>query len=489
MANTYIAVTIGPIFDTINLASSPSALWAASYLFSMLSKSICEILTESGIDKEDIISPYYDPEDKLLNKKDGVGLFHDRIIFRAEDFPIERFREVKDRAIEKTLNLFQFKEEDTAYFKKYFLISAYSFQADSPILESANALDCLELAVPFAEERGKNPLLTLYTSDDAEHRNQQLTTLVDNMEITQWQLYNSNHQVMSLLQIAGNLIPAEIARKYKKYRYYAVVRSDGDHMGDIIKKLKTDKDIREFSNACLNYCADVAAKAKEFGGVTIYSGGDDLLALIPVENSRGETVFDFIKAVNVVFGKAFEKYPVDVSLSFGVCVSYYKFPLYEALQQSAYLLFCVAKNYRNCTAIRFQKNAGQSEGLVVFNDSLERYLLLHKEVTGGKSEGNSEIILSAMHKLEQFKTMFNSVESLEEIKNLFNNTFDADAHKGNRFLKTTLPVFFHDLKDQLRIYPIDNNGVKDKNEEAPVLAMNYILRVIKFFTERGGEEK
>lgn len=31
--NKYIAVTIGPIFDTVNLASSLSALWAASYMF------------------------------------------------------------------------------------------------------------------------------------------------------------------------------------------------------------------------------------------------------------------------------------------------------------------------------------------------------------------------------------------------------------------------------------------------------------------------
>ena len=106
MADKYIAVTIGPIFDTINLASSPSALWAASYLFSMLSKNICQTLTENGINKEKIISPYYDPDDELLNKNDGVGLFHDRIIFRADDFSIDDFNEkIKDAAIKKTLDL------------------------------------------------------------------------------------------------------------------------------------------------------------------------------------------------------------------------------------------------------------------------------------------------------------------------------------------------------------------------------------------------
>ena len=32
----YIAVTIGPIFETMSLVSSPAALWVSSYMFSYL---------------------------------------------------------------------------------------------------------------------------------------------------------------------------------------------------------------------------------------------------------------------------------------------------------------------------------------------------------------------------------------------------------------------------------------------------------------------
>ena len=483
MADKYIAVTIGPIFDTINLASSPSALWAASYIFSMLSKNICQTLTEHGVNKDDIISPYYDPDAELLNKNDGVGLFHDRIIFRADNFSITELQTIKEEAIEKVLALFQFKDKDYEYFKKYFLISAFAFESDSPIMDSSRPLDCLELAKPFAEERGSNPLLTLYTSDDDEHRNQQITTLVNNMGIEQWQLYDGNHKIMSLPQIAKNRVPSKQAGNFKKFKYYAVIRSDGDHMGDIIRTLKSDDTIRNFSKDCLNYCAKVADKVKDYGGVTIYSGGDDLLALIPVENGNGETVFDFIQSVNMIFKESFENYPADVSLSFGVFISYHKFPLYEALNKSAELLFGTAKQFRNCTAIHFQKHSGQSEGIVIFNDSLDRLIELHKGITSGKTEENSQIILSAMHKLTLFEKMFNSAKSDDEIKNLFDNTFDADAHKGNLFLKTILPDFFCDLKEMLNIYPIDDSG-----KENTVLTMNYILRVIKFFTESGGEE-
>ena len=271
-------------------------------------------------------------------------------------------------------------------------------------------------------------------------------------------------------------------------------------MGDIIKGLKSDEEIRSFSKNCLQYCSDVAKTVREYGGVTIYSGGDDLLALIPVENGNGETVFDFIRSVNKIFADAFSEYNVAVSLSFGVFVSYHKFPLYEALEKSAGLLFGTAKTYRDCTAIHFQKHAGQSEGLVIANDSLDSFIDLHKKITDGKAADKSEIILSAMHKLTRFEKMFNHAATPEIIQNLFDNTFDADAHKGNEFLKTVLPVFFSDLKTKLHIYPITNDDpeksnkaydasklfVLNKNENL-TKTMNYILRVIKFFTEGGGE--
>ena len=118
MANNYIAVTIGPVLDTINLASSPSALWAASYMMSMLSKNICLSLIAHEVNQEDIVSPYFDKDDELFNRKDGVGLFHDRVIFKADNFNIKDFPAVRDEAIKNTVAYFGFtKDKDIKYFK------------------------------------------------------------------------------------------------------------------------------------------------------------------------------------------------------------------------------------------------------------------------------------------------------------------------------------------------------------------------------------
>ena len=45
----YIGITIGPIFDTMNMSSSPLAIWASSYMFSLLSKTLCKLLVDNGL--------------------------------------------------------------------------------------------------------------------------------------------------------------------------------------------------------------------------------------------------------------------------------------------------------------------------------------------------------------------------------------------------------------------------------------------------------
>ncbi|WP_405347237.1 hypothetical protein, partial [Ruminococcus sp.] len=108
-----------------------------------------------------------------------------------------------------------------------------------------------------------------------------------------------------------------------------------------------------------------------------------------------------------------------------------------------------------------------------------------------KADENGEVILSAMHKLSLFKTMFNAAGSFDELQNLFDNTFDADAHRDNSFLKTTLPQFFDSLsplsvQDGCHIYPITGNEIETDTIDRTQTAES-VLRIVKFFTETGGE--
>ena len=539
----YVAVTIGPILDTINLASSPSALWAASYMMSTLSKNICmALIDQGGIPQEDIISPYFDRSSELLNRNDGVGLFHDRVIFKVSDnYDIKDFGSIRETAIKQTVKYFGLDKATDDYFKDYFLVSAVLLEdTDNPIMDSGKKLDCLELSRSFVRASVKNPLLSFFNSEETSGgKNEEIKNKVEGMGIDNWQLFDSNHNIRSL----GDIAKAFCCSKevLKKNKYYAVVRSDGDRISKIIEKLNPSQ-TRIFSRTCLEYCSKIASMVHDdYGGVTIYSGGDDLLALMPVQNHNGKTIFDFTVEANNLFQKSFsenqafeavfsgddeekrmeyQKLCEELSLSFGIFVSFYKFPLYEALEKSAELLFYTAKSVRNCTAIVFQKHSGQSEGLLIPNKDMSDFSEFLKECTNNQSIALDEkVILSSLHKIELFAALFNHACG-EDLKNLFKNTFDADSIKDNEFLHTKLYEYFRDLKEKTEIVvlaedeekncsdfeklkeAIEKASEKDiTQEEAEDImnrfradrnnakSMNYILRIIKFFIEKAGEKE
>ncbi len=491
MANNYIAVTIGPVLDTINLASSPSALWAASYMMSMLSKNISLSLIAHKVKQEDIVSPYFDKDDELFNRKDGVGLFHDRVIFKADKFDIKDFPAVRDEAIENTVKYFGFKsDKDKKYFKDYFLVSAvYLEESESPIMDSGKILDCLELAKRFVSSEESNPILSFYNSEDittSPSKNDAIRIQVTKeMKMSQWQLLDDHRRISSISDIARG---HGDEKKWKKYSYYAVVRSDGDRISKIIESLAPEQ-IRDFSEICLKYCSDIADKVyNEYGGVTIYAGGDDLLALMPVEY-EGKNIFEFTKEANEHFVKSFAKFKKDVSLSFGIFVAYEKFPLYEALEESGHLLFDIAKdiNNKNCVAIRFQKHSGQSEGLIIPNKDMQEYITFHNNcIKNTSDDADEKVIYSAMHKFALFDYMFNNAETAE-LENVFKNIFDADKQKSNSFLQKELYEFFKKLKENLNISMIKGRDKDEKDLCSHALKMEYILRIIKFFKEKAGD--
>lgn len=481
----YIGITIGPIFKTMSFSSSPVALWASSYIFSLLSKTICEMLVADGVASTDIVVPYYDENDGYNKMNDGVGLFPDHIIFKANGYALENVAAIKSRAIEYVAG--QFNIDDIEYLKKYLMVTAFEFDAENPILKSGKIFDSLELATPFVDMEEVNPILTLFSGDEYSKNNAiKNTGFVANLDSFQLKKNAGSFKSLSDIVKTGD--------GYKKYKYYAIVRSDGDNMGKIISGLTDDDKIREFSKTCLDYCSEIARLVQEYNGVTIYSGGDDLLAIMPCESRSGNSIFSFVKEANTVFSNHFNKYNQPTSPSFGITIAYYKFPLYEALDDSADLLFNKAKKGdKNSVALRLQKHAGQSEGLLIPNARLDSIISLLKTIKKGKEGADDEgkVFLSALHKIAMFETAFNGVENDAEADNLFKNIFDGNEHKNSTFLHDSLPKFFIELKEENNIQAI-NNDVKEYEESVkgnPALTLCYLLRILKFFFEKDGEKQ
>lgn len=128
-------------------------------------------------------------------------------------------------------------------------------------------------------------------------------------------------------------------KKVKKYGtpnpYYALLAADGDNMGRFIDDLKTADDHRSLSKAMSSFALAAREIVNAKQGVSIYSGGDDVLAYLPLH-----TVLSCAAELHASFAALMEgvkkevKYSGQVTptLSVGISISHHVDPLSEALE-------------------------------------------------------------------------------------------------------------------------------------------------------------
>ena len=406
-------------------------------------------------------------------------------------------------------------------FKEYIMVNACEFEfkyssddektKESVILHCGRMLDSLELPKVFRRVEETHPVREYLRNENVKSVAASFMGIAedDNETLKKWNL---------VLDDGGKIVfkgLPEIAEKgidksYKKHKYYCILRADGDNMSKILGNLKDDGECREFSKTCLEYCSEVANRVNSYGGITIFAGGDDLLAIVPCEGevlekkSKEETddqlsaydcknvapsttkgtVFGLMKDVNDTFKEKFGKYIVEIeeenrnqsdskkikdvpSLSFGALICYIKYPLYEAIKMSADLLFGVAKNangnVKNCIAVQLLKHSGQSEELLINMK--------------GDGEKNS-FLLSASQKILYFEKLINSVSDEAMIENVdviiknvnvTINNFDVMINDDGAAIKNS-DVMIGNVDSAIEngYSTIKNVGVMIKNDDAMI---------------------
>lgn len=116
--------------------------------------------------------------------------------------------------------------------------------------------------------------------------------------------------------------------------YYALLHADGDRMGETLDGLPSPEAHRHFSNAlALGFAAQVKDIVEDHGGGLVYSGGDDVLALLPLH-----TALMAARALAKHFQGVMQKVIEDVapkgtrpSFSVGLAVVHHLEPLQDAL--------------------------------------------------------------------------------------------------------------------------------------------------------------
>lgn len=499
----YIGITIGPIGDTLSEASTPAALWFASSMFSDITRRLCrEITEEKSFTNLQIYSPYYS---ESICSDDGVGKFHDRIIFSVDSYDKETFMSIIAKVKRETAAGFKIEDMTAgmeAFLEQYLqihyvIVDEERMQGQNCILALSPYLDVLELMKTFPENHADNPIRALFQGEK-NNRNKYIkeSRLFKTVKGEMNQLKKSKDAVWTIEDIAcdhGNII-----ENVKKKRYFAVVQADGDSMGTFLNQLEDSK-VAEFSRTCLDYAESAAKLIGEYGGMTIYAGGDDLLFLAPVENSAGETVFSLCHKIQKLFRdrlrekdslKDFQNIP---TISFGVSIQYVKHPLYEALNHARELLAQAKRGItvqdgrkeKNNMAVELQKHSGQSLFMQVSNDSFPAFEEILK--IQGKYE-QEETVTSVIYTLETFRPLISVMNrearegrmNQEAYQTAWMNLFDNEEQRlAEEYLKEICQVYYQNwVVGQTKI---------ESAEESSLTTLLYILRLKKFLIEKGEE--
>lgn len=476
---TYSAINIGPIIDTLSMARKPRELWAASYMFSYLMRKIKKWLENN---KYVIISPGEESENMIP----GVGVYPDRIFFEGE---------IKSDEIKKYILDEYSTELGIGNLDRFFNIMTVSIERDSEknVIKDLNEmLNCLELCNSAQDETVKNKVL-------------ELIQIRNNSPLFKIAFNDEKFNVMSLPEIATQELKyynetswyhivnkmkarkdddddnfySEIKSNFKDYfktyhKYICIVQADGDNMGKIVSNLPI-ANVTKLSTRLMNFSLEVSKLIKDYGGMPIYAGGDDLLFFAPVVSfieGKKTNIFELTDKIDEKYeeiNKLIKEFKlsedIKTAMSYGISISYSKYPLYEALRKADYLLFKKAKKTASKQSIAWdiQKHSGSTfSGLIP-----KKYNNLKKAF--------EELVLSSSVDLETTSLLAHKLRAAKGILSiLWNKEYSIKESRLECFIKKAM-----DIDDKTYLEVKENTAKNNKD----IKKITYIIKVIKLLLE------
>lgn len=503
-------LSIGPIYETMKVADNTRAVWTVSFMFSYLMRETIEALrTEKKITNDEFVVPCINDEfEKYLKDGQRAGLFHDRLILKgcyadeinsAYEIAVEKLIAIiietfkiseKQKYVKKSINTDKVKEYFQSYFQSY-IASVDVPSGENPILALSAYVDAVEY----------EPRLALHEEYEYLHDFLRLTNLAGLQsvsflegsnsvtkdrcfkslpEISAWELiedqkdeWKKEHLCLKLsdaMNLKENIKNPEkevdeiiklLEKKFKVsnndnehkkifkpyHKYVAVVQADGDGFGKYLEEIGSNEDkLKNFSTDIFKFASSASKIIESHGGSVVMAGGDDLLFFAPVVTKK-MNVFTLIEEIDDAFKDIF-KNNKNLSMSYGLSISYYKFPLQEAFDVAYKSLINHAKKAtwmntnkdvalreedlgelpaKNAIQVNIRKHSGQSHSLTLPKDTTlfkEFITLLKNELDGNQ---NLHLPHSLHHALKKGAKVIDMIDS-KSLNNFFTNQFDEDVH-------------------------------------------------------------
>jgi CRISPR-associated protein Cmr2 len=471
----------------MSIAQKVKALWCASYMFSFLMECIVENIKKQVT----IISP------ATISRKEGeeqiVGLYPDRIYFESELNDI-----VINKQIQEALNNYNTTTKIDTKFLNIMVVSIPKKDNDEHIgnvlKELNNKLDTLELYNRGIDEVVRNDV---YTRIHDTSQNELFKTALG----TPYMSIGSDEDIANVN--ATN----DKGTSYSLNKYLCIVQADGDNMGKLVCSLKDSEDLGELSSKLLSFGQKAANIIKDYGGIPIYAGGDDLLFVAPVRSSgwaqsnifnSQSNIFNLIQEIDECYqevqetGLRFSGNGIRTTMSYGVSISYHKYPRYEALEDARELLFDTAKNVpgKNAIAWCLKKHSGTGYECAISKSDEEIYKKFQKLFN---TEVGENQVSAIAHKLRQFDGLIDAIHKHDEehLRNrldaMYGKLMDEESKKSTVYTELTRELLALMLLKQRKSESKEGKEETIQNTVATLTKLYGMLRTTKFI--RGEEDK
>lgn len=442
----YYGITISPIVETISMGRKTAEIWAASYMFSYMMKNLAFKLRNNPDVK--FLVPYV--EDSLFEKRDaGIGRFADRIIIETKkeiDGDLNRFiQQIKEDLSEIISDAINGdKDKVLEFINEYIRIPYIKVFQDfkNPIKEVShllNNIDYFETPLDYKDyiqrflvrERVLKSRLYKECGKKGYESIAEIASKGSGVEVSLTRDSDEDDKYYEILKDKlkeKNKDKEENEKEpfLKVYKYISIVHADGDNLSKVVEEKG-----KETSKMIFYFTKEAEGLLKEYGCNVVFIGGDDLLFFSPVYFKDGKTLFDLIDELREAYNEAFKEFNknthsgIQTSLSFGVSISYYKFPLYEALKESREALFAKAKSKKNAICVKVRKHSGQLfEFVEQFNSEIYSDFT---DLLKSALSGEVEFPHSLQYKLRNLKTL---IENDINLDNFFENFFNEEIHKS-----------------------------------------------------------
>ena len=534
----YTGISIGPIIRTFDMVRKPRDLWAASYLFSYLMKCICNkipqgfrivspVVEKSSIPNNVGIYPdrlYVEGEidsKKILSEAKEEFITNTGLTPDSFDNYFNLMSAVcdskKDSEAIADLNqkldvieLCNYAADNDASKSIYNLIIPGERQA-SKLYELATSrkkfmMDTLaEIATVQLKE--DDPEKWEKARDDAKEEEKVIERLkkglakigkeIPNDLLVNWDDFYAKLSKNFEKVVKGEAGKAKTKTQLKSYhKYFCVVQADGDNVGKTISHDGLqNEDVKNISEALVEFGRKATEIIECYGGFPVYAGGDDLLFIAPVigkmkkedashmnvlelldkiEKEAFAGVSQAVRTTNKGNGIFDNGKKIEASLSFGVSITYYKYPLYEALGAARHLLFDVAKDKKRfpnkkAVACKLRKHSGGTFE-TAFSRVDDDFVGKFSKLIANSADG--DIVSSIAHKVHQEEAIVDMVlddymkdGNSKRLDALFENVLNFDSEKDAYFktVKELMPVLY-----------------KEVGKERFPQALYSILRIAKF---------